>query len=290
MDLPREIRNYIYKAALSPLCTVKDFDGVTLSIMGPCKKPHWPPDYPGLPDGPESAEQQAVRRSFKPTHYTLRDAHPGRQYNYDIYPSFPSEDSSKDEKDSWDEPADEIRSLSNTNSIIRKELAEVLWSRTSICLDAAASISRLEMLLIDRPAICAGIKALSFELDFGPCSNPLHKRFLQICRRIGGLLQLESLEVEIVLLEPDIESFFQIDKKPVWAEGIRALTVTRSFKLTLNAFPDDSSDEEWQNEKDRLVGQYERLMEDEIRPDSLRPKEKPLDKMTDVERYMATRL
>lgn len=269
MDLPREVRNEIYKAVVRSVTigSSKDprfpeFDGLMLDIYPTKKTKHWSADYPELPSDLD---------------------HTSRDYKYDISTSCSA--SIKD--------LNTLRNLSNINSIIRKELAEVTWARSAIHFDNM-SILAFEIFLMDRPAIWPGIKKLHLDLSFFKFPNddsefPIPNRFVEICELASNLLQLESLDMEITIQEDDVVAFFETDEKPGWVEGVRKLPVKSQFNLLLYTVPNEYEDNGMKQHLE-LQKKYQQRLKEEICPDSLRPKVKPFDEMTEVERYMANRL
>lgn len=255
MLLPREIRNHIYKDVFSAW-SGDSFDGVMLSLSPP----------------------GVIRHSTKQTECKK---HPTREYNYDLSPRRASETEAED-----------ILNLSNTNSIVRQELAEVFWARVSIDL-RESPMKYFDQLLFDRPAVWNGIKELSFSLEFDGDERLPDKSFVKSCQRAAAMVDLDTLIFEITIHEIRMDGYLKKSTKPSWIEAMRGLKVSKEFRLDLKPVPDFdpyADEEEWEENMDKVVEEYQPKMEDLLRPYSLLAKAKPLSDMDEVETYMATRL
>jgi len=258
MDLPREIRDEIYREVSGSLGAV---DGPTFRMSG-------------LEQIPGGCKQ-----------------HPGRTSNYFLYPT----------SSSTIQERETIRNLSNTNSVVRNELAEIVWTRSTIDLsDCNSTVAELEQLLDDRPAIWFRIKRFSFDIH-EPGWNvtprvPEPVEFLKICGRISSKLRLEQLELHLIINEGEMRSFCTLwsewtsagritdDVLPIWKRNfgfiaVRGFIVTKNFILHLNPvddFPDfanRSSPERVRILEDKRrahLKECETVIRNAILPDSLR--------------------
>jgi len=125
-----------------------------------------------------------------------------------------------------------------------------------------------------------------FEEDGPPAGN-----FLKVCLSISRMVRLEKLELELSMRERQVNDIFRSSETPLWIMGIQSPSISKEFKLSLSVEPteevnwnDPESVEEWEV----VEREYERTMKNMLCPCSLRSR--PLDQMTDIERYMTTRL
>lgn len=166
--------------------------------------------------------------------------------------------------------------------------------------------------LHDRPALWTGIKELSFlhhfqryedvyesPLNMGPSKK-------DTCGQIAKFMELKKLEWNVIF-EPSLLQYFLRDhEKLLWVSDIRRLRVTRSFHVKLHIIPSiypavlgrqpvtvlagDVVERIPGETKKEYQQRCTQRLEDALRPNSLRLKENSLDEMTEMERYMATRL
>lgn len=197
MKLPPEIRNKIYKIVISPMCieTTNGFYGVQIGLYWPERKPNKYNDFLPPCPGETNSDQRERLRHRDPNFSTPRKAHPGRNYNYDLQTFF----------ETVYEDLDDILSLSNTSSIIRKELSGVTFARTSLSFSPSTA-KFVEQLLMDRPAIWSGIKRISISVSFMDAFAP-SSRILGSLKLISTLLQVEFLAVRYIIHEEEIDSF-----------------------------------------------------------------------------------
>lgn len=142
MKLSAEIWDNIYKFVIDSAYYVKynvkrpGFDDPVCFIIGPPdRSTRRPPDGPPTtcvlspPENPDGIPVE-VQQEFE------RMKHPGRVSNYAIYPTtLPTYCVVRDRgKGNF-----ELLNLSNTNSIVRQELAKLTWTRTSLFLHAVST-------------------------------------------------------------------------------------------------------------------------------------------------------
>lgn len=283
MNLPLEVRRQIYQVLVSNMCkdrvNTNGMNCVNLSVWLPEKKPTNYADYPPKPEGVEDTILKKFRLRHRDFNSPKRAKHSGRNYNYDLSTGFGSSFQVRDD----------IRNLSNVNSIIRKELAEVAFARTSINL-CNVNATVFGYMLSDRPALWVGIKYLRLGLSFLGSNPSLSEfeqpaNFLEMLNLSSTILRLEHLQVTFRINEQTLDLFVRKDTQTTWISALRKVPVAHSFELIFNPLPRNEDDEDKINS---LRIRYERLVKEKIFPDSLRPKS--LDSMTEVERYMATRV
>lgn len=296
MDLPPEIRDHIYKAFLTPFMApfkmlreyyarrnrrATQFDGIMLSISSS----RYTPRHPLKPDNVLSKrlEERGMRRGPE-----ARRKHPSRQYNYIVHATM-----KQVRRGFCIFETRDLLNLSNTNSVVRKELAEVFWARTCICLDEF-HLTRFEQFLRDRPAIWGGIKELEYTMTFERktpedleseyVSAPT-KQFFKICQRIAGMVQLETLRLKVIIPDDQLLSLLKDSATPSWVLAIRCLNVVKEFTLDLEPQPSDAlSWNDLEIKMTNLRTRYQQMMEEKLRPYSLRKEVKPLSEMNEVEK------
>lgn len=247
-------------------------------------------------DDAESEEILAKREQMERERHEHRNAnHPGRSSRYKLTVNPYIGTQHRYQLVEW------IRQASNVSVLFRKELGDVLWTRTELSTNGGPSdMWQLVHILTERPAIRKGIKSLVIELDF------LHEMpwkeaaaFETWCDCLSRNLRLERLHVWFKIREEDINRFSSGEGPFAPLVGFRKLHVSESFSMawsintegvphSFNEPYDYEYDEKDEDARiryiDALRAQWKPILREVLLPDTLRRKE-----LSEQEMYMKFR-
>ncbi|EPE26140.1 hypothetical protein GLAREA_02052 [Glarea lozoyensis ATCC 20868] len=194
-----------------------------------------------------------------------------------------------------------LRQMSNVNCLFRKELAQVFWGRTSIRLLDFRSTRRIffymEKLLLERPAICSGIKKLILHLSDNEESEMPGKaidldKFSHQFGSLSSLVHLEDLDLSISIHEIRVKALCTVEGKYKNLRVIRDLKVSNHFRLTMRIqaiFDAVRPDGYWgynnrESRRRELENAYQPILRKRILPNSLR-----VTPLTEEQKYLKAR-
>lgn len=106
-----------------------------------------------------------------------------------------------------------LRNLSNVSNLLRKELADVVWTKAQVRVDTIY-MQCIPALLEDRPKIHSRIKYLWIDFNYGCASvstlKPIIEEFGSVCDQISPILKLDELSIFLDMEEREVDDIMNL--------------------------------------------------------------------------------